>query len=463
MTLYRATVLDTPVSPFEHEAALRVESDAGLLVRDGIIVERGDFAGVRADHPDEVVSDLHEGVLLPGFVDTHVHFPQVRVIGGLGMPLLDWLERCALPEEARLADQDYARAVASEFLTGLIAAGTTTALVFGAHYASAVEELFAAAARTGLRITAGQVLSDRVLRPELLTTPERALREGTELIDRWHGHDRLRYAVTPRFSLSASDAVLEVCAELLRSGDDVRFTSHVNENPAEVEQVRGLFPASRHYVDTYHAHGLLTDRSVLAHNVHATDHELELMAAAGTWTAHCPTSNASLGSGLFPLRRHVEHRVGVALGSDVGGGTGFFLPKEGLQAYFMQQLLGADGLPLTPVHLLYLATRAGALALGLGDQVGDLGVGKAFDACWLRPAAGSTLAVNLDHAQDAGDALAKIFTLATPADVAGVWVAGDIVSANPSTSSPATSSPATSDPATSSPRQHPRSRPQEAA
>ena len=158
--------------------------------------------------------------------------------------------------------------------------------------------------------------------------------------------------------------------------------------------------------------------------MHPADAELEVLAEHGASVSHCPTSNCALGSGLFPLRRHIEHGVRVALGSDVGAGAGLFVPKEALQAYFIQQLLGPDGLPLTPVHLLYLATRAGARALGLDDRVGDFAVGKDFDAVWLRPPAGSTLAVNLKHACDTTDALARIFALATPADVAGVWIRG---------------------------------------
>ena len=216
--------------------------------------------------------------------------------------------------------------------------------------------------------------------------------------------------------------MLDACAQLLGKG--VWFTSHINENLAEVATVAGLFPGARHYLDTYCRHGLVTPRSVFAHNVHPGDAELALLAEHGASVAHCPTSNSALGSGLFPLRRHVEHGIGVALGSDVGAGTGLFLPKEALQAYFVQQLLGPAGLRLTPAHLLYLATRAGARALGLEDRVGDLAVGKDFDAVWLRPADGSTLAVNLRHARDTSDALARIFALATPADVAGVWVRG---------------------------------------
>jgi guanine deaminase len=422
MTLYVGTIVDTPGDPFDEDPADALGEAGALLVRDGVIVARGGAAALRAGYPDEPVTRLEGGVLVPGFIDTHVHYPQIRAIGGLGMPLLDWLERCALPEEAKLADQAYARAVAGEFVDGLLASGTTSALVFGSHFAPAMDELFAVAGRRGLNITSGLVLSDRILRPELLNSPEAALADSADLISRWHDRGRLRYAVTPRFSLSASDEMLDVCAQLLGKG--VWFTSHINENVAEIAQVAGLFPGALHYLDTYRRHSLVTERSVLAHNVHPDDAELAVLAEHGASVSHCPTSNCALGSGLFPLRRHVECGVRVALGSDVGAGAGPFLPKEALQAYFIQQLLGADGLPLTPVHLLYLATRAGARALGLADRVGDFAVGKDFDAVWLRPVPGSTLAVNFEHASDTTDALARIFALATPADVAAVWVRG---------------------------------------
>jgi len=422
MTIYAGTIVDTPGDPFAGDPADALAEVSALLVREGIICARGTFAALRAEHPDEPVIRLPGGMLVPGFIDTHVHFPQIRAIGGLGMPLLDWLEHCALPEESKLADQAYAREVAGEFLDGLLAAGTTSALVFGSHFAAAMDELFVAAEQRGLNITSGLVLSDRILRPDLLRSPEAAQADSTELIGRWHGRGRLRYAVTPRFSLSASDAMLDVCAQLLEAG--VWFTSHVNENVAEIAAVAGLFPGTRHYLDTYRQHGLVTRRSVFAHNVHASDAELTVVAEHGASVSHCPTSNCALGSGLFPLRRHVEHGVGLALGSDVGAGAGLFLPKEGLQAYFIQQMLGPSGLTLTPVHLLYLATRAGARALGLDDRVGDFAVGKDFDAVWLQPAAGSTLAVNLKHARDTTDALARIFALASPADVVGVWIRG---------------------------------------
>ena len=424
MTLFRATVLDTPEDPFTG-APMRAEGDVALLVRDGVIAERGPWAALRSLHPDEPAVELAEGLLLPGFVDTHVHFPQVRVIGGLGMPLLDWLEQCALPEEERLADPKYACGVAEDFVAGLVRSGTTTALVFGAHFAPAVDALFEVAAAAGLRITSGLVVSDRLLRPSLLTTPARGHEEGLALAGRWHGRGRARYAVIPRFSLSCSDEMLRSCRALLDDVPGALFTSHLNENLDEILRVERLHDCT--YAASYDKHGLLGPGSVLAHDVHPSEDDLVLLAARGAGVSHCPTSNAALASGVFPLARHVAAGVHVSLGSDVGAGTGFSLLKEGLQAYFAQQQLGAAGYPLTPAHLLHLATAAGAAALGMSDLVGELSVGKRFDAVWLRPSPSSTLGVALRHAPSPEAALARVFALGTDADVAAVWIDGETV------------------------------------
>jgi guanine deaminase len=423
MTLFRGTFLDTPQSPFAG-GTLRAEQDGALLVRDGVVVERGAAADLRRLHPDEDEVDLRGGLVLPGFVDTHVHFPQVRVIGALGMPLLDWLEECALPEEAKLADLSYAASVAVDFVSSLAGAGTTTALVFGAHFAPAVDALFAEADRVGLRITSGLVVSDRILRDDLFTSPTRAYDEGLALARRWHGVRHNRYAVIPRFSLSCSDELLDSCGALLTDVPDSWFTSHINENLAEITTVEGLFGDCEDYLNTYSKHGLVGPRSVFAHNVHPTGRELAALADAGAGVAHCPTSNCALGSGLFPLRQHLEHGVRVALGTDVGAGTGFSMLKEGLQAYFHQQLLGSAGVALTSTHLLHLVTSAGADALGLADTVGDFSAGRQFDAVWLRPDGGSALDISLRHADSPEDALAKAFAMGGTADVAGVWVGG---------------------------------------
>lgn len=428
MTIFRGTFVDTPTSPFPgpigEQGTLRIETDGGLLVHDGRIERRGSYPELRHSHPAEPVTDLSGGLVIPGLVDTHVHFPQLRIIGGLGRPLLEWLDEYALPEECRMQDAGYARQVGDETVAGLLASGTTTVLAFGSHFAAATHEFLTAATAAGLRVTMGQVLADRALPEPLLTTPAQALAEGTELIRHWHGRDGVRYAVTPRFALSASDAILEVCAQLQDRAPGIWFTSHLNENGAEIESVRGFFPEAADYLDTYHRHGLVHERAVFAHNVHPLDPELDLLAGTRAVVAHCPSSNAALGSGLFPMRRHLDAGVRLALGSDVGAGTGFCLLKEGLQAYLMQRLLGDLGHPLDATQLLYLATRAGALAVGRGDEIGDLSEGKAFDACWIRPRPGSVTAHVVDGAPDAVAALAGVFTLGSPADIAGVWING---------------------------------------
>ena len=269
------------------------------------------------------------------------------------------------------------------------------------------------------------MVSDRASPRPLLTTPERAYDEAIALAGAVARRRAApRYAVTPRFSLSAGDELLDACAAVLKDVPDAWFTSHVNENPAEVAEVAGLFPERADYVDTYDRHGLLGTASVLAHNVHPTDPELAVLAARGASVAHCPTSNAALGSGLFPLRRHVDHGVRVALGSDVGAGTGFSLLKEGLQAYFVQPLLGTDGLPLTAAHLLHLATRAGAARARPRRPGGRPRRRQAVRRGLGAPARRTALDVGLRHAACAEDALAKVFALGGDADLADVWVGG---------------------------------------
>jgi guanine deaminase len=421
-TLYRAAVLHTPDNTFTNPDGLVALEDGAIVVENGFILESGDHTDLRPKYPEAQLEDLRGGVLLPGFVDTHIHYPQGRVLGGLGMALLDWLTYNTLPEEAKFENPTHARTVAKEFLHGLASHGTTTALVFGSHFASAMHEFFLEAAQSGLRIVAGQVVSDRLLRPELHTTPELAYREGKQLIQAFHQRGRLLYAVTPRFSLSASEAILEACGALYREFEGVRFTSHINENLEEVQTVRQQFGSD--YLESYERFGLVTCRSVLAHNIHATDSELSRMAAAGASASHCPCSNSSLGSGFFSLKRHLEHGVHVALGTDVGGGTGFGMPKEALQAYFMQQQM-PDGYKLNVAQLLYLATRAGAEALDLHYLTGDFSSGKAFDAVLFQPPANSPLDVLFKNASGLERMLAGIFTLGSSADVARVWVEGE--------------------------------------
>jgi guanine deaminase len=428
--LLRAPIFHTPRNPFQNERALVCHEDGGLLIREGRVADCGDYLALRSAHPDATSADLRGGFLLPGFIDTHIHFPQLRVLGGLGRSLLDWLEYCALPEEALMGDEAHACRVARGFVRALASHGTTTALVFGAHFASATAMLFEAADAAGLRIVGGQVLSDRLLRPELHQPAESAYRDSSELIRRFHRKGKLLYAVTPRFALSASEAILEVCQTLMRETGGIRFQTHLNENALEISEVARLFPWAPDYLAVYERFGLSRRGAVMAHNVHPTDSELERLAGAGAFVSHCPCSNGALGSGVFPLRRHLKAGVRFALGTDVGGGTGFGVLKEGLQAYVMQRLT-PDGVLLDPARLLYLATLAGAEALGLESETGDFTIGKAADFVYLRPPADSPLAAVLERQQKPESVLAALFTLAGAESVREVRVAGSVVHGGP--------------------------------
>ncbi len=424
--IVRATILHTPRSPFREPNALECFTDGALLLADGVIQAAGDYASVRTAHPLAPVHDLRGSVVLPGFIDTHVHFPQLRIIGGLGCGLLDWLNRYALPEEVRMGEPDYARAVAGEFVEALASHGTTTALVFGSHFHDATAMLFEAARARGLRIVSGLVLSDRLLPEPLRTTAAGAYQQSRALIERFHGRDGLRYAVTPRFAMSASEAMLEVCQALMRDFPEVGFQTHLNENKQEIADVLRAFPGAPHYLSAYDRFGLVGPRSVFAHNVHPTEIELERLAGAGSAVAHCPCSNASLGSGFFPMSRHLAAGVRFALGTDVGAGIGFGMLKEALQCYLLQRLM-PEGVALSPAHLLYLATRAGAEALGMEAETGDFTPGKSADFVCLRAPEGSVLASALSQAESPERLLSALLTLAGAESVREVRVRGRMV------------------------------------
>ncbi len=424
--ILRATIFHTPRNPFRHSDALEMEEDGALLIADGRISASGEYAAVRAQHPAVPVRDLRGGMLLPGFIDTHIHFPQTRVLGGIGYSLLEWLEKITLPEEAKFADIAYAESVAAEFVQAMLSHGTTTALVFGAHFSPAVAALFETARAAGLRMISGLVLSDRLLRPDLHQSAEDAYRESTELIRCFHGKGRLLYAVTPRFAFSTSGSMLEVCQTLLEENPGIRFQTHINESPAEVAAVAALFPDDRDYLAIYERHGLAGPLSVFAHNVHASESELQRLASFRSSVAHCPCSNAALGSGFFPLQLHLDAGVHCSLGTDVAGGTGFGMLKEGLQAYLLQRLM-PDGVSLSAAHLLYLVTRAGAEALGLADGIGDFTPGKAADIVYLRPPVGSPLEQVAKNVSSGERLLAALFTLAGSESVKQVWIEGSPV------------------------------------
>ena len=350
-------------------------------------------------------------MLLPGFVDTHVHFPQTRVIGSASGPLLQWLERSVFPEEARFAAPAYAREVAVEFCDAMIAQGTTCAAIYGSSHPAASDALFAELDRRGLRGTLGPALMDRGAPTQVLLEAGAALKACAELVERWHDHDRgrLRMSIVPRFALSCSGALMRGAAELAtRHG--LWIQTHIAENGGELLATAAAFPEAADYLAVYEAHGLVGARTILAHCIWLSSSEWDRLAHAGCSVAHCPDSNFFLGSGGMALREATTRDVAVGLGTDIGAGRSFSLRRIAASAYDNALLVGA---PVDAEELLWLATAGGARALGLGDVIGRLAPG--FDA--------DVVALPLPLGSDAGMLDALLFRHDAP-PVAATYVRG---------------------------------------
>jgi guanine deaminase len=360
---------------------LRYLADGMLVVDDeGALAYVGPFEGPDGGRDPAwsgPVLDLRPRVLVPGFVDTHVHYPQTRIIGSATGPLLRWLEATVFPEEARFHDEAYAQAVAREFTSRLIAAGTTTASIFSSSSLRATEVMFEELERSGLRAIAGLTLMDQGCLEALHVAREPALEACERLIARWHGAHggRLSFAITPRFALSCSRALMEGAAKLA-ADRRLLVQTHISENPREGEETLRAHPYADDYLGVYEATGLIGPRTLLAHAVHLSPHEWDRVASRGARIAHCPDSNFFLGSGRMPLREPRSRGVPVGLGSDVAGGRTFDMRRAMASAYDNALCLGD---PATPEELFTMATLGGARALGLDAVTGSLEIGKDAD------------------------------------------------------------------------------------
>lgn len=422
---YRARILHLVDDP------ARVGSAALEYYEDGILwIQNGKIRAVgAADHllplPYQVsVREYPNHLIIPGFIDAHVHYPQTGMIGAHGNQLLDWLTQYTFPTEAAFCNADHAAATAEFFLQELLRNGTTTAAVFCTVHPQSVSALFAAAKEKHLCMIAGKVLMDRNAPDELLDTPECAYEQSRRLIERWHGEDRLHYAVTPRFAPTSSPEQLDKAAQLLREYPDIYLHTHLAENQAEIDWVKQLFPAARNYLDVYEQAGLLTERSLFAHGVHLCDDQCARLANAGSTVVHCPTSNLFLGSGLFNLQRMQQHGVNVAIGTDVGAGTSFSLFRTLDEAYKIQQLQGYN---LDPLQAFYYATLGAARALKLDQQIGSLQPGKYGDFVILDLDATPLLAYRLQGGLAPQDLLFVLNTLGDDRLVQATYAAGQCV------------------------------------
>ncbi len=399
-------------------------SDGALRLEAGRIAEVGEARDVLAHAPADAVIDDHSGkLILPGFIDAHIHYPQTRVIGSYGAQLLEWLQKYTFVEEQKFADPAHAASVARFFLDELARQGTTTAVVYCTVRPESAEAFFAEAERRDARMIAGKVMMDRNAPPALTDDPQRGYDESKALLTKWHGRGRLGYAITPRFAITSTAAQLEAAGALAREFPDAHVQTHLSENDAEIALTKSLFPDARDYLDVYERVGLVGPKSVFGHCIHLEPREIASLAAHRGVAAFCPTSNLFLGSGLFDEAGLDAAGVRVALATDVGGGTSYSLLETANEAYKVLQMRRQSWPAL---QAFYQLTLGNARALGLEDKIGALEAGCEADLVVLDSRATPAMAHRMESID--GDLAEELFVLMTMGDdraVAETYVAGE--------------------------------------
>ena len=406
-------------------AAMRYESDALIVIREGRIVAFGHYDALKATlSADMPVTQYRDALIVPGFIDTHVHYPQTQIIGAGGKQLIDWLNTYTFPAEMQFADAAHAREIADVFLDTCLAYGTTTAVVYCTVHPQSVDAFFTAADARGLRMIAGKTLMDRHAPEGLLDTARRGYDESRALIERWRGRGRLGYAITPRFAASSTPAQLELAGALLAEFPHTYCQTHIAEQREEVEWVAKLYPERRDYLDVYDHYGLIGPRTLLGHGIHLAPREWQRCREAGATIAHCPTSNAFLGSGLFDWSRAKKkgHEVSVALATDVGAGTTLSMLATMGAAYQIAQL---GGHRLTPIQALHLSTRGAASALQLEDTIGSIAPGMEADLVVLDLAHSPLARLRMKSCEAIEEVLFMLMTLGDDRAISAVYVMGD--------------------------------------
>ncbi|KAF0279498.1 guanine deaminase [Spiribacter aquaticus] len=418
----------------------QVGGDAAFeYLPDGVIVTQGEYieAVGPADRiipelsPDIELHHLPEAIITPGFVDTHVHYSQLGMMGAYAGELLTWLEEAALPAEMAFADPVHARSIAEGFLDDLLANGTTTALVFPTVHPESVDAFFEAALHRNLRMITGKVLMDQNAPTGLMDTAAESERQTRDLIERWQGRGRLGYAVTPRFALTSSREQLAVAGRLLEAFPDVLLHTHLCENADEITAVAQAFPEYDDYLSVYRAHGLVGDRSVFAHSIHLNAADYQCLAHHDAAVAFCPMSNLALGSGLFDLRRATEHRLRIGLGTDIGAGNSLSQLRCVDEAHKVCKLQGQS---LEPIQALYLMTLGGARALRLDQRIGSLTTGREADFVILDLEGTPALRHRSVPPRDISERLFTLFVLGDDRCVQQTVAGGVIVHNRPSAS-----------------------------
>ena len=409
------------------QRAVRFYGRGAIVVAgNGRIVWRGHAARTPERYRSLPVDDHGEALVLPGFIDAHIHYPQYRMLAAPGKDLLDWLNRFTFPEERRYAAPAHARAAAETFLDRLVRHGTTAAVVFSTVHRSATETLFAAAERRHQAVISGKTMMDRNAPEVLCDDPVSSVRDSEALIERWHRRDRMRYAITVRFAVTSTEEQLRAAGALAARYPDCHVHSHLSESESEIEYVRRLYPWAKDYTDVYDRFGLLGPRSLFAHGVHLSERECARLSESGATVMHCPTSNTFLGSGLFDAGHvgHPDRPVRIGIATDVGGGTSYSMLQTLGEAYKVAMLRGRTP---TAHELFHLATRGNALNLGLDEEIGTLDSGRWADLVVLDPAATPVLAARNALSESLEDTLFALAILGDDRAVRATYIAGQQV------------------------------------
>jgi guanine deaminase len=396
--------------------------DGAVLLENGHIQKVGGRSDLRAEHPQANVTDYGEDLIVPGFVDAHVHYPQTAIIASWGKRLIDWLNTYTFPEEMRLANPVYAAEIAGRYLDIALSHGTTTMASYCTTAPTSVNAYFEAAAHRGMRVVGGKTCMDRNAPEGLIDSAHRAYDESKELIDTWHGTGRAVYAITPRFSPTSTPEQLHSLGALWAERPKCLMQTHLSEQTEEIAWVRSLFPNARDYLDTYAQHGLLGERGVYGHAIHLEPREIDQLAEVGASVVHCPTSNMFIGSGLFDLMGLAKAKVGLGLASDIGGGSNFSMLHTMAAAYEVAQLRGVAP---HPAQLMWLASEGSAKTLHLKGKVGHLGTGAEADLCILNLSSTQAIDQRRRNANDFWEAIFPTIMMGDDRAVRQVWVAGE--------------------------------------
>jgi guanine deaminase len=404
-------------------SALAYHEDGAILVRDGLVVQVGEAADVvAAAGPGVEVVDHRPHLLMPGFVDTHIHMPQMQVIASWGAQLLDWLNTYTVPEESKFSDPAHASRIAGLFMDELLRHGTTTAVAYCSVHRTSAEAFFAAAEARNLRMIGGKVMMDRNAPEGVTDDAKSAYDDSKALIGAWHGRGRGLYAVTPRFAITCSPAQLEAAGALASEHPDAYVQTHLSENHDEIEFTASLYPEARDYLDVYERFGLLGRRSLFGHCIHLNERERGAMAETGSVAVFCPTSNLFLGSGLFDEAGLAARGVRRAIATDVGGGTNYSMLRTLDEGY---KVLALRGQKLDPLRAFYWITRGNAAALSLEDKIGTLAPGSEADVVVLDTSATPAMALRMETVRTLAEELFVLETLGDDRAVAAVYVAGE--------------------------------------